>query len=249
MTNNPMSPGGAHPIAPERDRRKKRPLWLLVAALVILALIALGLILRNRHHNDASSGSGLPVTATGSASDTSSASSDPSSTATGTTSASADATSGSASGSGSAVSSASASTSGTATSSSSGATGAASAGTLTAGGDALLPASGASNDDLSSHVGQQSTAEGVHVLSAPANNGFWVGTSTADEVWVQLLLPGLVSPHPVRKGDHVSFTGTVVHNPADFATTAGLTAATGGAWLTGQQAHVEVAKNAISFTE
>ncbi len=247
MTNNPMSPGGAHPIAPERDRRKKRPLWLLAATLVILALIALGLILRNRHHNDASSGSGLPVTATGSASDTSSASSDPSSTATGTTSPSADATSGSASGS--AVSSASASTSGTATSSSSGAAGGASAGTLTAGGDALLPANGASNDDLSSHVGQQSTAEGVHVLSAPANNGFWVGTSTADEVWVQLLLPGLVSPHPVRKGDHVSFTGTVVHNPADFATTAGLTAATGGARLTGQQAHVEVAKNAISFTE
>jgi len=247
MTNNPMSPGGAHPIAPERDRRKKRPLWLLAATLVILALIALGLILRNRHHNDATSSSGLPVTATGSASDTSSASSDPSSTATGTTSPSADATSGSASGS--AVSSASASTSGTATSSSSGAAGGASAGTLTAGGDALLPASGASNDDLSSHVGQQSTAEGVQVLSAPANNGFWVGTSTADEVWVQLLLPGLVSPHPVRKGDHVSFTRTVVHNPADFATTAGLTAATGGARLTGQQAHVEVAKNAISFTE
>lgn len=245
MTNNPMSPGGAHPIAPERDRHKKRPLWLLlVAALVVLALVALGLILRNRHHNDASSGSGLPVTTTGSASDTSSASSDPSST-TGTTSASADATSGSAS----AVSSASASTSGTATSSSSGAAGGAGAGTLTAGGDALLPAGGASNDDLSSHIGQQSTAEGVQVLSAPANNGFWSGTSTADEVWVQLLLPGLVSPHPVRKGDHVSFTGTVVHNPADFATTAGLTAATGGARLTGQKAHVEVAKNAISFTE
>ena len=67
-------------------------------------------------------------------------------------------------------------------------------------------------------------------------------------MWVQLLLPGLVSPHPVRAGDHVCFHGTEVTNGAGFATKAGITPAEGAAMLTAQMAHVQVAKTAITFT-
>ncbi|MCW2530210.1 MAG: hypothetical protein JWM76_5070 [Pseudonocardiales bacterium] len=101
---------------------------------------------------------------------------------------------------------------------------------------------------MSRYAGQPVAATGVLVLSAPVDNGFWIGTSATDQVWVQLLLPGLVSPHPVRAGDHVSFAATMVANSPTFVGDAGVTAEQGAALLTAQQAHIEVAKTAITFT-
>ena len=124
-----------------------------------------------------------------------------------------------------------------------------SAGTLSANSTALLPAPAGDNTDLAKYVGQNATAKDVLVLSSPADNGFWVGTSAKDEVWVQLLLPGLVSPHPVAKGDHVSFPGKVVVNSANFAHNADVSPAEGVDRHTAQHAHLQVAKTDITFTK
>lgn len=229
MTSSSLpNPSGARPLTPNDDRRKKRPLWWLLAVLaaLVIAAVIIALIVANRHHTSTAANSVTnsplatpPASSTPSAADSTSATS--------------------------------ASTAGNPASSSApaAATGAgAGAGTLTANGTALLPAPADSNNDLTAYAGKPATASGVLVLSAPVDNGFWIGTSTADEVWVQLLLPGLVTPHPVRQGDHVSFPAAVVANPAGFAATAGLTDATGAARLTAQKSHLEVTKNDVQFT-
>ena len=59
----------------------------------------------------------------------------------------------------------------------------------------------------------------------------------------------MVSPHPVRVGDLVSFTGTMVANPEGFAETVGTTAETGADQLTAQRAHIETPKSSLSFTD
>lgn len=235
-------PGGAHPLVPNEDRRKKRPWWLLLlAAIIVLAILALALrSCSGSNTKDAVGSAAGSATSpgTGGSSETASA------TASGTDSASAAATSPST------VSTDHASgTPGNSSSAAAPGTGDANGGTLTSNSTALLPAPAEANTDLATYVGQQAVAKGVLVLSAPANNGFWIGTSTEDEVWVQLLLPGLVSPHPVRKGDHVSFPGMVVANSANFAQEADVTAADGAARLTAQKAHLQVAKTAIRFTD
>jgi hypothetical protein len=122
-----------------------------------------------------------------------------------------------------------------------GGAGGGSAGTLTAGGAALLPVSGAAGPDgsLSGLVGQQVSAAGVAVQSVPANEGFWVGTSDADRVWVQLLGEG-ESDYVVRPGDRVEFTGRLVGHDEGFAGAVGVDQAEGARQLTGQAAHVEV---------
>ena len=230
--STPVTPseGGAHPVT-KKAGTSKRPLWL-AALVAVIAIIAL-LVLLSRcggddDDNDAvSSGSSGSATSSATASDTSSASTSAtvSSTPTLTTPAA------------TATPAPTAPAAGTGTS-------------LTANGAALLPlatAAGAGGD-LSKFNGNAVVATNVVVQSAPVDNGFWIGTSTADQVWVQLLLPGLVSPHPVRAGDHVSFPGTMVANAADFVASAGVTDATGAALLTAQKAHIEVAKTDIVFT-
>jgi hypothetical protein len=126
-----------------------------------------------------------------------------------------------------------------------GAAGAAGAGdsTLTADGTALLPVAQAAgpNGELTAQAGKTATARGVLVQSVPADEGFWVGTSDTDRVWVQLNGTG-ESGYVVQQGDRVDFTGQVTTHGPDFAVGVGVDAAEGADQLGGQGAHLEVAK-------
>lgn len=77
---------------------------------------------------------------------------------------------------------------------------------------------------------------------APADEGFWVGTSDTNRVWVQLTGSG-ESPQTVQAGDHISFTGTVAANPAEYAQQVGVDGIEGADQRTTQGDHLEVARN------
>lgn len=109
---------------------------------------------------------------------------------------------------------------------------------LTVSGRRLLPLPGGR---LTPYVGSTVSAVGVPVLAVDADEGFWIGTSAADRVWVQLQLHrGGESPDNVKAGDRVNFRGVVVANAPAFARTAGVTAAEGASQLTAQGAHIAV---------
>ena len=80
--------------------------------------------------------------------------------------------------------------------------------------------------DLTSAVGKTVTARGVVVQSVPADEGFWLGPSETDRVWVQLGGTG-ESGYVVRQGDRVEFTGRVVANDPGFAARVGVDSAEG----------------------
>jgi hypothetical protein len=122
--------------------------------------------------------------------------------------------------------------------------GAAGAGTLTAGGAALLPLTGIAgpNGELTALVGRPVTGQSVPVRSVPADEGFWVGSSEADEVWVQLTVPPGESPYRVRPGQLVDLTGPMTAHDAGFAGQVGVDPAEGADQLTRQAAHVAVQK-------
>ena len=128
--------------------------------------------------------------------------------------------------------------------------GAASAtGRLLAGGQPVLPLPGPGPvGALGRFTGQTATAEGVPVQSVPADEGFWVGNSTTDRVWVQLAGAG-ESGYTVKPGDRVSFTaGKVVATGPAFAGQVGVNAAEGAAQLTAQGQHISVAKGDLRLS-
>lgn len=101
---------------------------------------------------------------------------------------------------------------------------------------------------LGRFTGQAATAEGVPVQSVPANEGFWVGDSVTDRVWVQLAGAG-ESGYTVKPGDRVSFTaGKVVATGPAFAGQVGVNAAEGAAQLTAQGQHISVAKGDLRLS-
>ncbi|WP_345379916.1 hypothetical protein [Pseudonocardia yuanmonensis] len=210
--------GGATAIG-DRQRRR-RPLWLwLLLALVIIVILVLVLV------RCTGSGGNDPQSAGGAA---------PSTTAP---PAAASPTAGAPAGDGqSGAGQNGAGQTGTGQSGGSG--------TLTADGTPLLPVAQAAgpNGELSGLVGRAVTAQRVAVQSVPADEGFWVGTSDTDRVWVQLTTQPGESPYRVAVGDRVDFTGSVVAQDAGFAQQVGVDAAEGADQLTRQAAHLEVAK-------
>jgi hypothetical protein len=114
---------------------------------------------------------------------------------------------------------------------------------LTVGDRPLLPLSGIAgpNGELTELVGQTVAARGATVLSVPADEGFWVGTSETDRVWVRLSGPD-ESGYVVTQGDRVDFTGTIQAHDASFAGQVGVDPAEGADQLNRQGAHIEVAK-------
>ncbi len=91
-------------------------------------------------------------------------------------------------------------------------------------------------------------AGGQPVQSVPADEGFWVGNSTTDRVWVQLAGAG-ESGYTVKPGDRVSFTaGKVVATGPAFAGQVGVNAAEGAAQLTAQGQHISVAKGDLRLS-
>ena len=96
--------------------------------------------------------------------------------------------------------------------------------------------------------GQTVTGTAVQVLSVPADEGFWIGSTDTQRVWVQLTGAVGESPYQVRQGDRVDFTGTVVAHDAGFPATVGLGDATGAAQLAAQGQHVEVDRSALTLS-
>lgn len=116
-----------------------------------------------------------------------------------------------------------------------------------ASGTALLPLDAAVADGgLAASSGQDITATGITVESVPADEGFWVGDSASDRVWVQLEV-NTESPFQVTAGQQVSFTGPLTPHDASFAETVGVTEEEGAAQLTAQAQHIEI--DASTLTE
>lgn len=223
--SGPGRPAGATPVGARDDggRRKKGLLW---GGLAVLALIAIALLLSQCGGDD-------PATGTDAA--------DSSRPATSSTAPSSDAEAGS---------------SPTTTSESdagagAGAGGGAGSGELVAGDQDLLQlvAGGSAATALAEFAGQDATASGVQVLSVPADEGFWVGSSETERVWVQLTGESGESPYQVQEGDTVDFDGTLVPHEQAFASEVGVEESEGAAQLTEQGHHIEVAKSAVQLSE
>lgn len=255
---NSQPPVGATRVTAEPTRRRRWPLLLLL----LLGLIALAfLISRCTNSSNTTGTAAVPATNTSS----------PSSS----TSASTSASSSSASSSSASTSSGSASTSGTSPSSSASAAAAptttapaataapagpagpaapaaGAAGTVTSGDTVLVGTAAGSTTTtpaaLTSFVGKPATAQLATVQSVPADEGFWVGTSDTNRVWVQLTGAG-ESPQTVKAGDHITFTGTVVANPAGFPAQVDVDAGEGADQLTSQGAHLETPKTGFTLTK
>lgn len=211
---------GAQPVGGPNDGGTRKKPWWLLALLAIIAIIVLILLLSRCGSGD--------NTATGAAASATSAASSATSSATSSSAASSAST---------APASAPAPPAGAGTS------------PLTANGAGLLPlATAAPDGTLTAFVGQTATSTGVTVQSVPADEGFWVGTSATDRVWVQIIGGG-ESPYKVTAGDKVDFTGTIVENATDFPATVGLTEADGAAQLTTQAAHIEVPQGKVTLTK
>lgn len=118
-----------------------------------------------------------------------------------------------------------------------GGTGSGEVGTLVAAGQWILP--GAADGELAQYAEDDATATSVQVQSVVADEGFWVGPSEDDRVFVHLITEGESGPD-VAAGDMVSFTGTMKENPADAAGTFGVTDEEGASLLEQQGSHVEV---------
>lgn len=110
-------------------------------------------------------------------------------------------------------------------------------GTIEAGGDSLFPLS----DELalSQYSGETVEANSVNVLSVVSDEGFWVGQSEDQRVFVRLAESGESGPN-VQPGDRVSFSGTVVENDQNFVESRGITEEEGAQLLERQGHHINV---------
>jgi hypothetical protein len=128
-----------------------------------------------------------------------------------------------------------------------GQTGTAQAGTVTSGGDNLLGGAGTAAS-LRNHDGDEAVGRAVRVQSVPADEGFWVGTSAQDRLWVQLTGTRGESDYKVKEGDTIEFTGTVTPAAKGFAAETGLTAAEGAEQLTTQGYYVAVPASSVKLS-
>ncbi len=95
---------------------------------------------------------------------------------------------------------------------------------------------------------QDATGTGVRVQSVPADEGFWVGTSVSNRIWVQLTGDAGESAYQVKEGDTVDFTGVITSHDATFPTTVGVTRQEGADQLTQQGGHLSVDKQRITLS-
>lgn len=222
MRTPPTDPGdqrGATPVSgARRDGGRKR--GLLFGALLVAALVVLALLLSQCGGDDPGSGTDAAGQTSRSAEGSASASAPESSSATPSGAAP---TGGAAGGDGQVV---------------------------TADGRQVLQLAAAldSGSALAGLVDQSVTATGARVLAVPADEGFWLGTSESERIWVQLTGEAGESPYQVQEGDLVDFEGTVVSHQAGFAEQVGLDAAEGAEQLDGQTAHLEVAKSSVRLS-
>jgi hypothetical protein len=119
------------------------------------------------------------------------------------------------------------------------------AGSLVAGATSLFDAARTGDRGLVALVGQTAVAHAVPVQSVVADEGFWVGGSEADRVWVQLSAND-ESAITIAPGQLLDLSGPVVSHGPDFAGKAGVTADEGAAQLTREGAHLEVDPNQVT---
>lgn len=225
-SSDPNNPPGATPIG-ARDRGAGRKRGLLLGALLLGILIIAALLLSQCGSDDPAGGSddGSSTSSSDRSSSSSSSSSSGSSSSSSSPSSSSPAPAGPAAGAGGGQ-------------------------IVTANGDSVVelaarPDAAAALGALS---GQPVTGTGARVLTVPADEGFWVGTSDQERVWVQLTGEAGESPYQVAEGDTVDFEGTVVTHDQAFAESVGVNEAAGAAQLTEQGAHLEVAKSAVMLS-
>jgi hypothetical protein len=110
----------------------------------------------------------------------------------------------------------------------------AAAGTIVVDGKDLLT----QTDSLAAVSGETVSANAVAVQSVVNDSGFWVGTSEADRVFVEVEDDGSGTDLGLQAGDEVSFEGTIEKN--DEAETYGLRAEQGAQQFREQGYHVRV---------
>ena len=118
-------------------------------------------------------------------------------------------------------------------------------GAVTANGDDLL--STQTSISQGGHDGEQAVGHAVKVQSVPADEGFWVGSSATDRLWVQLSGTHGESDYTVKQGDSIDFTGTVKAASKSFASSVGLTAAEGAGQLTQQGHYISVPSSDVKL--
>ena len=215
-SSGPAVPHGSTPVG-GGNRGDGRKRALLLGALLLAILIVAALLLSQCGSDDPGDGTGSAGSTSSSSAESSSAGSSGSST-------------------------------GTSAAPSSGAAAPAGSGQIvTADGQSVLDLVAQSDaaTAFGALSGQAVTGTGVQVLSVPADEGFWVGTSAQQRVWVQLTGEAGESPYQVTEGDTVDFEGAVVAHDQSFAASVGVDEASGAAQLTSQASHLEVAKSAV----
>jgi RNA polymerase sigma factor (sigma-70 family) len=116
---------------------------------------------------------------------------------------------------------------------------------LTSGGHGLLPIP---STGLSAYEGRAVIANNVKVLSAPANEGAWVGTDARNHVWVEFIGPG-ESPFTIVPGQRLTFTGQLVRNPPTYTETLGLPPGIDAQAINRMGLHIAVGYNAVRVTK
>ena len=117
--------------------------------------------------------------------------------------------------------------------------------TLTSQGRAILPLTG--RPPLSQYAGTTVEARGARVQQVGADEGFWVGTSERDRVWVQLT-GTRESGFRVEPGYKVTFAGRMVGNSGNFTQRAGVTPREGAGLLEQQGYHIEVRADRVRLS-
>ncbi|HZG94584.1 MAG TPA: hypothetical protein VEZ46_07715 [Mycobacteriales bacterium] len=124
------------------------------------------------------------------------------------------------------------------------AAGAAGAAALTSGGKDLLAAS-AGKAGLEAYAGKEAVGRAVEVQSVVANEGFWVGSSERERVFVFLTPEARnsegESPFQVKAGQQVNLTGSVDKLPSDL-TPFGVDKSEGADQLRRQGSYVKATK-------
>lgn len=212
--------------------RRKRGLWLLLA---LLALVAVMLLLSRCGGSDATAG------AAGASPTASPAVNDPTASA---------GTSGASAPSDASTATATAATGEQGTAGTDGAAGAVgAAGTVVVGGSDVVLGPDGVKDLTAAAADTKAVGRQVPVQSVPADEGFWVGTSVKDRLWVQLDGQAGESAYQVKVGDRVDFTGTTSDTSAGFAKQVGVSADEGAAQLTSQGRHLVVNKSDVRLAK
>jgi hypothetical protein len=115
---------------------------------------------------------------------------------------------------------------------------------LTLGGEPAFAGQG--GPELAPHEGEPARATGVHVLSVPSDEGFWIGPGIDDRVWVRLRGRG-ESPFQVKAGQSLHFVGKVVRNSPGMVERMALSPAEGAAELRRLRFHITVLRTHVKL--